>query len=594
MRELSRVEEAYKLFGFRPNVMQRKFWELCRNFTSNCLILRAPTGSGKTEATFFPFFIMDHKVVYVLPTRSLIDDHEVRFKRYLKKVSELSGDLVTMAIDKGDEICWSVFYKGMCEEKDQHLYNADVILTTFDKFVYRIYGYGSSKSFFYPFRVFHKREPIAIIFDEAHMYIPMRVALTNLLYILAELITFDNITPIISSATMPYWFIDEIRERLNKKEVKVCDFMKFLKFIELLSDLKKSGLFGSADSIKFLYDPDVMPRKQSAISLVDLVTRYYNEEKSLIAKIHDLELVNEVFELLLNRIKELYLYHGHMPYLSRKVVYKALKQLSDKSKSYLLVTTHAIEVGCDLDSDILVLELCPPENFLQSIGRLNRRFKKEGAMLVVVGKEFSHVHRRPLEEAGAYPFVKKEIIDVVESFNEGTISLAKLVHRLSRIIENEAYKSAVFPGLDKNIEIKCKDYFRLVELEANQDLDRLLSMWEEAEIITRNYEQSVKMAVKESEKETETSIGLEEVTWKNQLDDVEVKIEEFVPEMDRYLEVKRPVRKRSIRRYRVTILIPQSKKQNFIKEVISPNRERYYYYVKTPKALREIKFNLVE
>ncbi len=48
-----------------------------------------------------------------------------------------------------------------------------------------------------------------------------------------------------------------------------------------------------------------------------------------------------------------------------------------------MITTPAIEVGVDLDAEVLVTTLCPPENLLQRLGRVNRKGRGQGEAYVV-------------------------------------------------------------------------------------------------------------------------------------------------------------------------------------------------------------------
>jgi CRISPR-associated endonuclease/helicase Cas3 len=49
------------------------------------------------------------------------------------------------------------------------------------------------------------------------------------------------------------------------------------------------------------------------------------------------------------------------------------------------VTTSAIEVGCDLNAEILITQICPPENLIQRVGRCNRRGNVLDAKVLIVG-----------------------------------------------------------------------------------------------------------------------------------------------------------------------------------------------------------------
>jgi CRISPR-associated endonuclease/helicase Cas3 len=67
--------------------------------------------------------------------------------------------------------------------------------------------------------------------------------------------------------------------------------------------------------------------------------------------------------------------------------------------SYILITTSAIEVGCDLNSDVLISQICPPENLIQRAGRCNRKGTVPDAKVILVGDEIPDF-ANTLDEAG--------------------------------------------------------------------------------------------------------------------------------------------------------------------------------------------------
>jgi CRISPR-associated endonuclease/helicase Cas3 len=83
----------------------------------------------------------------------------------------------------------------------------------------------------------------------------------------------------------------------------------------------------------------------------------------------------------------LFLYHGRLDDRQRTRVYQQLKALDDHlGSTYVLVTTSAIEVGCDLNAETLITEICPPDSLVQRSGRCNRRGNfNDTAEVVVVG-----------------------------------------------------------------------------------------------------------------------------------------------------------------------------------------------------------------
>ena len=86
-----------------------------------------------------------------------------------------------------------------------------------------------------------------------------------------------------------------------------------------------------------------------------------------------------------NGDENIYLYHGRLSNGQRKKVYRKLKDLENNHAGYLLFTTSAIEVGCDLDAHLLITELCNPDSLIQRAGRCNRKGNIKDAEIVVVG-----------------------------------------------------------------------------------------------------------------------------------------------------------------------------------------------------------------
>ena len=86
-----------------------------------------------------------------------------------------------------------------------------------------------------------------------------------------------------------------------------------------------------------------------------------------------------------NGPENIFLYHGRLSNRQRKKVYRKLKDREDNDEGYLLFTTSAIEVGCDLDAHLLITQLCNPDSLIQRAGRCNRKGKIPNAEIVVVG-----------------------------------------------------------------------------------------------------------------------------------------------------------------------------------------------------------------
>jgi CRISPR/Cas system-associated endonuclease/helicase Cas3 len=65
-----------------------------------------------------------------------------------------------------------------------------------------------------------------------------------------------------------------------------------------------------------------------------------------------------------------------------------MKNLDREGVPYILITTHAIEVGCDLDSEILITDFCNPDQLIQRAGRCARHKNSEGK-IYIIGNDFT-------------------------------------------------------------------------------------------------------------------------------------------------------------------------------------------------------------
>ncbi|MGQ9696117.1 MAG: DEAD/DEAH box helicase, partial [Thermodesulfobacteriota bacterium] len=105
---------------------QIHIWERIHNMEFP-LLMRAPTGSGKTEAVLAPFlsqfvnnnFYIAPRLIYVLPMRVLANSVAERIKKYTEKISPY----ISVEIQHGDL-------------PNAPFFMADIIVTTLDQFLY--------------------------------------------------------------------------------------------------------------------------------------------------------------------------------------------------------------------------------------------------------------------------------------------------------------------------------------------------------------------------------------------------------------------------------------------------------------------------
>jgi len=111
--------EPYE-YQYKDQTTQNTTWGSIKEEGKNTII-SASTGSGKTEAALVPALETDKRkrIILILPTKSLLQDQ-------LSRVKELAKDR-KVVVDTGDE-------------SKRTFYTADVILTSLDKFLYRLFA----------------------------------------------------------------------------------------------------------------------------------------------------------------------------------------------------------------------------------------------------------------------------------------------------------------------------------------------------------------------------------------------------------------------------------------------------------------------
>lgn len=379
------IKQAYTaMAGFtEPNPMQTAVWHAVKeqNDMGIGLLLKGLTGSGKTEAIAMPALANGRRLIMVYPTRSLVDDQIGRFQNWLLHYSSHNnGQLVTLTVDTGAHsirYCWrngeSVPTPGG-ERSTRHLYTGNVIITTLDKFIYRFFGFGEPlKSYIYPLRIRYMN-PL-ICFDEAHSYDD--VAFINFERLVQTL--YKNGKDVaLMTATMPSAYLQKF------KDLDVYDFTAGAGG-QAMSDWKRYPY-----PAKQLHVIQAAIERQEdapseAVERIIAETRHlYDANKRMIVTVESVKDAATIYKQLRDEITNIYLYHGRLTQDQRKTVYAKLKE-QDKDGSYLLISTSAIEVGCDLDAHILITQLCDPDRLIQRAGRCNRKQAISDASIIVVG-----------------------------------------------------------------------------------------------------------------------------------------------------------------------------------------------------------------
>jgi CRISPR-associated endonuclease/helicase Cas3 len=361
--------------------LQQEVWQAYYQQEDHpALMVRAGTGTGKTEAAIFPAlndtdqYGRRRRIIIVQPSKALIEDMGERLKNLGSKLTDNTKSTLNITVDMGGSCRRYCCKKGEITDTfySRHLFADDIILTTLDKFIFRIFGYGEKiKSFIFPHRIFGSalgKKPY-IIFDEAHDY--DNLAFSNFQKLLKALfIKGQDIC--VMSATIPkgvadfLTLVDAETGALRKKQQ---DFQNNL-------DEKIKGFDKKISCISLKGD-----------SLTNTITQTlranYSPEKRIIVRTEYIGDLQKLYEQLRD-LKPL-IYHGRLTISQRRKVLHNLIKSQNQGQGFLVLATSAIEAGCDLDVQLIITELCNPDSLVQLAGRLNRKGKNPEAKLIVVG-----------------------------------------------------------------------------------------------------------------------------------------------------------------------------------------------------------------
>ena len=379
------LDEYQRITPFTPNPMQEELFNLITE-KNPALLLKSPTGSGKTEAVLIPSLIKERRLFLIFPSRSLVEDQIGRCEKYLCKMSKVLSKRYSLVVDTGGQSSRIVFDNG--ERKPdgrRHLYDGNVIITTFDKFLYRFFGFGEpNKSYIFPFRIHYSHTRNLFCFDESHSY--DKVAFTNFVRLIKSLYKV-NLDLVVMTATMPEAYQEELNF-LDSVDYTLGERLKSLNKSLKYSFPSKQIEFTRTDAENVRYE------------ICAYVSSRCELDKRTIIIVETVKDVVPIYQFMRERKmgENVFLYHGRLSDSQRRKVYQKLKHIEEQDGSYLLFTTSAIEVGCDLNSHLLVTELCNPDQLIQRAGRCNRKGEMKDAKIVVVGSKIRHFLRTISEE----------------------------------------------------------------------------------------------------------------------------------------------------------------------------------------------------
>jgi CRISPR-associated endonuclease/helicase Cas3 len=385
---MTKINQLYKKYFNidSPFAHQINLWE-CIHANNFPLLLKAPTGSGKTEAVLAPFlsqfvankFSIAPRIIYVLPMRVLVNSIAKRIKKYVQNISPS----ISVEVQHGD-IPNSPFFI------------ADIVVTTLDQF---LYGFARASG-----QVGRHLDIPAgsiasslVVFDEAHMY---RDGFTfSIMRALMEILDKSRIPFVLMTATMP-----EILKKSLFEE------------IHLLNNQELTGNISMDCSLKISIEDDPL-YSNGDVNLPDKLLNKISEHKTLII-VNQVKRAQKIYEnvkvMLDLTDDQIVLLHSRFTKVDRKShEEKAISLIPHKEDGKIVIpegvgiviSTQVLEAGIDFSASLLITELAPADSLIQRAGRCARYEGESGEMIVFPVEQ---------ENRGHLPYEREHLLKSLE------------------------------------------------------------------------------------------------------------------------------------------------------------------------------------
>ena len=328
------------------------------------LLLRAPTGSGKTEAVIAPFlsqFLNDDfpiapRLIYVLPMRVLANNIADRIENYAHNISPN----ISVKVHHGDIPSAPFFID-------------DIVVTTLDQF---LYGFARVSK-----QVGHHIDMPAgsiasslVVFDEAHLY---RDEFTfSIMRALLEILHASQVPFVVMTATMPQSLENSLFER-----------------IELPFDQKLNRPIPNTSQLSIKMN-NLSLYEKGRVNIDDDLLIKINQKKTLIVA-NQVKRAKKIYDELRSRLslndEQIVLLHSRFKKEDRDrhektaislIPHKEHGQMVLPDNVGIVVSTQVLEAGIDFSAELLLTELAPADALVQRAGRCARYHGQKGEMII--------------------------------------------------------------------------------------------------------------------------------------------------------------------------------------------------------------------
>jgi CRISPR-associated endonuclease/helicase Cas3 len=369
-----KISENFKtLTGFEPRQFQKE--TIQQLLQGKNVLLRAPTGSGKTETAIAPFLLarqmevtnFPNKLIYVVPLRTLATSLRDRARNLVEAWENVYPPQRPLVV---------TLQTG--ENPEDPRFEGDIVFCTIDQilssFLSIPYSVGRGSANVNAGVVFASY----LVFDELHLLDPDRSFVT----VLKLLKQVQGISPyLLMTATLTHELVAQIQQEITPRRVNPETVLSLINVQgdDLLNiegkrqrQFRKSSQALSAELI--WRDIQAFGRKR-VIVICNTVAKSQGLFLALQA------LVPETVKVMLLHSRFLP-EHRKAKEIRLQQIFAKNWQEQDDGICYVLISTQVVEAGINITSEVLHTLLCPMNSLLQRAGRCARFADEIGQIIV--------------------------------------------------------------------------------------------------------------------------------------------------------------------------------------------------------------------
>jgi CRISPR-associated endonuclease/helicase Cas3 len=380
-------------------------------------IIQSPTGSGKTEASLLWSKYNNGRIVYILPTM-------VTSNKIFERLKKMFGDIV------GIQHSTSVLLMDTDIDADKNNYNHDtfarfyyktfsspIMVSTVDQLLYSLFNINRWDSVFFNSAISN------VIFDEIHAY---DAYTTSLIIEYINKAQIFNQRVLIMSATIP----DILKDFIKCKTKKINFVDKEFDINEIRYDVNviDDDINNSIDIIK----------KYKDVKKILVIANTIKTAKYLYSQIRDIDEIKD---------KKIVLFHSQFTYNDRK----EKSELLETEDNIIAIATQVVEVSLDIDFDLLITQIAPPDALIQRFGRVNRRGEKGNTRIFIYKNRANdkYIYKNEL---------MKKTFDYLKKYNYKS-------NRDSKTLINEIYNNKEYEENLKKVYTEVKNKIYEIQVE---------------------------------------------------------------------------------------------------------------------------------